>query len=98
MAELRIYRPTKNAMQSGRGNVKDWRVEFAPGDAKRVDPLMGWAGSSDTRDQIAMDFDTKDEAIAFAKQSGHAYSVQEPTERKIRLRAYADNFRHDRIR
>lgn len=98
MAQLRIYRPTKNAMQSGRGNVKEWCAEFAPGAAKENDPLMGWAGSGDTRNQVAMSFETKDEAIAFATRNGYSYVIQDPTERKVRPRAYADNFRHDRIR
>ena len=98
MAQLRIFRPTKNAMQSGRRLDGVWRVEFAPGAAKEIDPLMGWAGSGDTRNQITMTFDSKDEAIAYAQRSGLAYVLQEPTERKVRPRAYADNFRHDRIR
>ncbi|MCK6623508.1 MAG: ETC complex I subunit, partial [Calditrichia bacterium] len=38
---VRIYRPAKTAMQSGRGLTHDWVLEFEPG-ARRPEPLMGW--------------------------------------------------------
>ena len=44
----RIYRPAKNAMQSGPALGKDWVLEFEPTDARRQDPLMGWTTSTDT--------------------------------------------------
>ena len=35
----RIYRPAKNAMQSGKAKTKDWVLEFEPASARRSDPL-----------------------------------------------------------
>ncbi len=92
MTEVRIYRPAKTAMQSGRRNVKRWVLEFEPEQAKETDPLMGWIGSGDTRQQVRLRFDSKEEAVAFAKENGLAARVQEPRPRRIRSKNYAENF------
>ena len=68
MTEARIYQPAKTAMQSGQANTRKWVLEFEPAAAKIIDPLMGWTGSADTREQVHMKFDSKDEAVAFAKK------------------------------
>ena len=93
MTEARIYRPAKTAMQSGQANTRKWVLEFEPAVAKTIDPLMGWTGSADTREQVHMTFDSKDEAVAFAKKNGLAFRVEEPKARRIRPKNYADNFR-----
>ncbi|MDH3234064.1 MAG: ETC complex I subunit [Alphaproteobacteria bacterium] len=89
----RIYRPAKTAMQSGRGNTKSWVLEFAPAAPKAHDPLMGWVSSSDTRGQVRLRFASKEEALAYAKRRNLAVEVEEPRERRIRPKSYADNFR-----
>ncbi len=96
--EVRIYKPTKTAMQSGRGQTKEWTLEFEPTDASRPDALMGWVGSADTRKQVRLQFDTQEEAVAYAKKHGYSYTVEKPRERRIRPKAYADNFSFDRRR
>ena len=85
-------------MQSGQHNTKEWRLDFAPAEARVLDPLMGWTSSRDTRQQLALHFDTKEQAIAYAEKHGYAYTVLEEHQRAVRRRAYADNFRYDRIR
>jgi hypothetical protein len=92
MTSVRIYRPSKTAMQSGLRNAQRWLVEFEPEAPLVADPLMGWCGSQDTNRQLRMWFDSKDEAIAFAKKKGFEYRVIEPQARMVRPRAYADNF------
>jgi hypothetical protein len=96
--EVRIYKPAKTAMQSGRGKTKDWVLEFEPADAGRPDPLMGWIGSADTRKQVKLSFDSAEEAIAYAERHGHAYTVEKPKDRRIRPKSYADNFANTRKR
>jgi hypothetical protein len=91
-AEVRIYKPSKTAMQSGRSNTKGWILEFEPYDGLKLDPLMGWSGSQDTSRQLKMRFPTKDDAIAYAKRRGLTYRSQEPKERILQLKTYADNF------
>ena len=49
--QARIYQPSKSAMTSGQGNSRTWTLEYAPEEAKRIDPLMGWTGSGDMRGQ-----------------------------------------------
>ena len=35
MTDVRIFKPSKTAMQSGRNNVKRWVLEFEPGDRNK---------------------------------------------------------------
>lgn len=89
----RIYQRPKNAMQSGRARTSDWVLDFAPAEAKRPDPLMGWAGSGDTQQQVQLSFPDCDAAKAYADKYGiDAHIVQTPP-RRLKLQAYADNFR-----
>jgi hypothetical protein len=97
-AQARIFKPARSAMQSGKGKTKAWILEFEPSAAKRPDPLMGWAGSADTAGQVQLAFDTREEAEAYAVRVGLAYSIVAPNQPSLKLRAYADNFRYDRVR
>ena len=94
----RIYQPAKTAMSSGQGKTKYWMLEFAPESARSVDPLMGWTSSDDTQSQVRLKFDSKDAALAYAKEHGIDAEVFEPKKRKpnIRPRGYAENFAVDR--
>ena len=56
-------------------------------------PLTGWNGSGDTRTQVKLTFRTKEEAIAYADRHNIAYHVVPATPVKLKLQAYADNFR-----
>jgi len=93
----RIFRPAKTAMQSGLARTKTWVLEFEPEEPRAVEPLMGWTSSSDMDAQVRLEFDTKEEAIAYAERNGIAYSVAEPKLRKHQPKSYADNFRFGRI-
>ena len=92
----RIYKPARNAMQSGQANAKDWVLEFEPEEARRVDPLMGWSGSGDMNGQVRLSFDSREEAVAYAERYRIAYQIFEPKEPKRAVRAYADNFKYTR--
>lgn len=93
----RIYQPSKSAMQSGRGRTKDWVLTYAPQQPRSVDPLMGWTSSADMAAQIHLEFDSKEDAIAYAERNGIAYQVFEKQPRKPVRRSYADNFKFGRI-
>ncbi len=95
--DVRIYQPAKNAMQSGRAKTKTWILEFMPIAAERADDLMGWTGGGDTRKQLQMKFESKEQAIAFAEKKGLSYVVKEPKTRKLQIKNYADNFALNRI-
>ena len=89
----RIYQRPKNAMQSGKALLDEWLLEFAPAEARRPDPLMGWAGSGDTQAQVQLKFASRDEAVAYAEKHGIAATVHATPPRRLKLQAYADNFR-----
>ncbi|MGX6647658.1 ETC complex I subunit [Maricaulaceae bacterium MS644] len=88
----KIYRPSKTAMQSGRAKTRQWTLEFEPRAAKRPDPLMGWASTDDTASQVKLSFDTKEEAVNYAKRYGIAFQVVEARETPRRIKTYSDNF------
>jgi len=89
----RIYQRPKNAMQSGKALLDQWILEFAPAEARRADPLMGWTGSGDTQVQVVLKFASREEAQAYADQHGIAASVHATPPRRLKLQTYADNFR-----
>jgi hypothetical protein len=93
----RIYKPAKTAMQSGLARTKDWVLEHEQQVPRGIDPLMGWTSSADTRQQVQLTFETKEEAIAYAERHGIPYTVQNPQPRKPVLKSYADNFKFGRI-
>jgi hypothetical protein len=94
----RIYQPAKTAMQSGTAKTQHWLLEFAPAEAREVDPLMGWTGSGDTQAQVRLRFESREAAEAYAAEKGIAYEVSLPHARKpnVRPRGYGENFATDR--
>ncbi len=94
----RIYQPAKTAMSSGTAKTKHWVLEFAPSEARSVDPLMGWTSSADTQSQVKLTFESKAEALDYARERGIEAQVQEPTKRKANIRAggYGENFATNR--
>jgi hypothetical protein len=93
MKQVRIYQRPKNAMQSGKYRTDRWIVEFAQTEPQRPDPLTGWAGSANTASQVRLNFPTFEAARAYCEREGLAYTVTPAPERKLKLQAYADNFR-----
>jgi hypothetical protein len=98
MAVARILRPAKTAMQSGLARTKFWVLEYEQASARTPDPLMGWSSAADTLNQVRLKFESLDEAKAYAESRGIAYTVEPPHAKAIKPKAYADNFRFDRIR
>ena len=93
----RIFRPARTATQSGRAGTRRWRLAFEPHQARQVEPLMGWTASADMDQEVRLTFATREAAVAFAERNGIAYRVDEPQKRRVRPKAYADNFRYDRV-
>ena len=91
MTECRIFKPTKTAMQSGRGKLKTWVLEFETKDPS-TNPLMGWESSTDTLEEVILKFPTKDQAIEYAENNNISYTVIEPKKKEFVIKSYADNF------
>ena len=92
----RIYRPSRNVMQSGQGKTRQWVLVHEQTAPREIDPLMGYTTSGDTRQQVRLSFDTLEEAEAYAQRNGIAYSVQPAHEVTPKRQSYPDNFRADR--
>ncbi len=95
---VRVYQPPKTAMQSGRATTHQWVLEFEPATPREVEPLMGWISGRDTRRQVRLRFDTREEALAYAQRNGYQVELEEPHARRFKAKSYADNFRPDRLR
>jgi len=91
MRKAKIYKPSKTAMQSGKGNTKNWLLEFDTLNTG-VNPLMGWVSSKDTMSEVKLKFSTKNQAINYAKKNNIDYYIIEPQKHKIIKKSYTDNF------
>ena len=91
MRKAKIYKPTKTAMQSGMRNSRNWLLEFDTLNTG-INPLMGWETSKDTMSEVKLEFNTKDQAISYAKRNNIDYYIIEPKKRKIIKKSYTDNF------
>ena len=89
----RIFQRSKNAMQSGRARADDWILQFESSLPRQPDPLTGWSGGADTQEQVTLAFGTLEAAKRYADKNGIAYWVVPPSERRLRLQSYADNFK-----
>ena len=89
----KIYRPARNAMQSGTAKSQDWVLEFDSETPRTVDPLMGWISNADTNPQVRMTFATREEAIEFARREGIPFQVTEPREARARDQDLCRQFR-----
>jgi NADH dehydrogenase len=90
----RIYRPAKTAMSSGTAKTHAWVLEHVNQTGRDVDPLMGWTSSADTQAQVRLTFETKEAALAYAREHGIDAVVTDPKPRKHNIRAggYGENF------
>ena len=94
MKKAKIYIPSKTAMQSGRGKLKNWILEFITKDPS-INPLMGWETSTDTLEEVVLKFPSKEKAIEYAEKNNISYNVIEPKKREFVIKSYADNFLKD---
>ncbi|GAB0094727.1 NADH dehydrogenase [Sergentomyia squamirostris] len=93
---VRIYIPSKNAMQSGTNNIQNWEIEFDNRE-RWENPLMGWASSGDPLSNIKVQFNTKDEAIEHCEKNGWRWFVDgDVREKPKRVKNYGANFSWNR--
>ena len=94
MKKAKIYIPTKTAMQSGRGQIKNWILKFETKD-NRTNPLMGWESGEDTMKEVTLEFSTKEKAIDYAKKNNIIFEVIQPKKHNFIIKSYSDNFLKD---
>ncbi|HEX8413573.1 MAG TPA: NADH dehydrogenase ubiquinone Fe-S protein 4 [Sphingomicrobium sp.] len=93
MTVARITELERKTTQSGKANAGLWMLEFEREEPMRPDPLTGWNGSGDTNPQVRLTFDTKEAAIAYATRHGLDHHIIPAAPVRLKLQAYADNFR-----
>jgi hypothetical protein len=93
MTTARITQLERKATQSGKAQAGQWLLEFERREAQRPDPLTGWNGSGDTQPQVKMTFKTREAAIAYCDKHGLGYHLVPARPVRLKLQAYADNFR-----
>ena len=71
-------------------------LEFEPASARAPDTLMGWSASADTRGQVRMSFETREEAVAYAQAHGIDFQLAPAHAPRQIVKAYADNFAFQR--
>ena len=89
--KAKIYIPTKSAMQSGRGKLKNWILRFDTRDPK-TNVLMGWESSDDTLNEVKLKFSSKEKAIDYAEANNIDYKIIEPKQKKFVIKSYEENF------
>ena len=92
--KVRIFQPSKSTMQSGRGNLDQWVLEYETTTARKPEDVMGWTAAGDTLNQVQLNFNSAADAVKFAQGKGRAYNVQIPHERKVKARNYGDAFKY----
>ena len=90
--KVRIYRPRKTAMQSGRGKSHQWVLEYPPNVPRAREPLMGWTSSRDMLSQVRLHFATQKDAVAYAKRKKLSYELSAPHAHRHLPKSYDDNF------
>lgn len=90
--DARIFKPRKSAMQSGRGKTHEWVLEFQIDGERSADPLMGWTSINDTTGQVRLHFETREQAIDYAKREKITFTVEESREPKRLVKSYSQNF------
>jgi hypothetical protein len=62
-------------LQSGDKTGYQWQISWKNRE-RWTNPLMGWSSSSDPMSQVKLNFDSQDDAIAYAQKNGFAYELR----------------------
>ncbi|XP_071444972.1 NADH dehydrogenase [ubiquinone] iron-sulfur protein 4, mitochondrial [Hetaerina americana] len=92
---VRIYKPAKNAMQSGTDNTHNWEMEFETRE-RWENPLIGWSSTGDPLSNMKLGFGSKEEAMDFCDKNGWKWFVEEPKDKTPKVKSYAINFSWNR--
>jgi len=93
MTIARILEQERKTTQSGKATSGKWILEFEREQPLRPDPLTGWNGSGDTNPQVRIAFGSSDAAIAYCQKHGLDYHLVPAPPVRLKIQAYADNFR-----
>lgn len=82
-------------MQSGQAK-RPWVLDYTPETPPFIEPLMGYVGSSDMKQQVVLRFDSQSEAVAYAERHGIPYRLIPEQKGRDIQRSYSENFSANR--
>lgn len=74
-AVARIYRPGRPVTTSAR-KQQPWILTFEPRYPTFIDPLVGYTGTSETLDQVRLQFPSLEAAVAYAQRQHLTYGIE----------------------
>lgn len=74
VVEIAPY-PSKT-LQSGDRFNNVWQIKWRREEERWSNPLMGWTSTADPMSNVVLDFDSREDAIAFAERNGWTYEVR----------------------
>lgn len=93
---VRIFKPAKNAMQSGTNNIHHWEMEF-DNRQRWENPLMGWTSTGDPLSNMKVQFKSSEEAIEHCEKNGWSWFIDEVKEvKQFKPKNYGENFSWNR--
>ncbi len=92
LLKVRIYQPSKTAMQAGKTQTHFWIIEPEVGGDQYLESVMHWTGSTSTGRQVKLRFDSLEQATDFARSQQWQYQIVQPHTRRFCPKNYAANF------
>lgn len=92
---VRIFKPTKSALQSRCPCGGKWVVEPLSQSARTPAPPFGWVSGHDALSSMQgrLTFSTPGEALTFVRARGWDFDLVAPQERVVEPKSYLDRFR-----
>jgi len=88
---VRIFKPAKNAMQSGTNATQKWRIEFDAWE-RWENRLMGWVSTGDPLSNMIVEFSDLEDAIAYCERHKWNFEVEQPQKLRRLKKNYGENY------
>ena len=96
MKKVVIFRGTRTPTQSGSFKSKFWYLKFDKLVDYEEDTMTGWKGNAVPENTSKLKFSTLESAISYAENKNYSYRILSYSNKKIRIKSYADNFKYNR--
>jgi len=96
MKKVVIFRGTRTPTQSGNFKSKFWYLKFDKLVDYEEDTMTGWIGNAVPENTSKLKFTTLESAISYAENKNYSYRILSNSNKKIRIKSYADNFKYNR--
>lgn len=88
---VRIFKVSKNAMQSGTNATQKWRMEWDAWE-RWENPLMGWTSTGDPLSNTIVEFSDLEDAIAYCEKNRWNYEIEHPQKLRRLKKSYGANY------